>query len=318
MLKIGDIVGTEAQGGGLISRLIKFGNQEPGEGLTRVSHDAMVYAIATYEESGDKQYWLKYHSPDKSKEPSIVGAQPLSLGLKSGKIYGALHPMYYSDEIKTSIIPQEQIHEQAIRLTPENAWIASKLVESTSPKVINTRTVGYYLAKGKCYIYRIKGLDENALERIVSFALDRVGQRYGFRHIGLYAVSAALGRLFSYPVYWIARLLHAKVNFRSPRIYRNDPKAPMVCSQLVAAAYASLPSRICYPVLDEGRVWENPYFPGITRPYFKREYADYPKIEFGGPWGCIAPDDIDDWCLAESQLLDGRAEEIFAGGLKDV
>ena len=148
--------------------------------------------------------------------------------------------------------------------------------------MINTRTVGYYLAKGNCYIYRIKGLNEEALGRVVGFALDRVGQRYGFGHIGLYAVSAALGRLLSYPIYWIARLLRAKVNFRSPRIYRNDPKAPMVCSQLVAAAYTSTP------------------------------------LEEIGPWGCIAPDDIDDWCLAESQLLDGRAKEVFVGGLKDV
>ena len=297
MLKIGDIVGTEAQGGGLVSRLIKFGNQDPGESKTRVSHDAMVYETAQYWEEGDVAFFKRGSWTTNLPAPMSVDLLEKEEWLYAGG----------------DILPKN-----AIQLTSENAWILSRLVESTSPKVINTRTVGYYLTKGKCYIYRIKGLDENALERIAGFALDRVGQRYGFRHIGLYAVSAALGRLFSYPVYWIARLLRAKVNFRSPRIYRNDPKAPMVCSQLVAAAYASLPSRICYPILDEGRVWENPYFPGITRPYFKREYADYPKIEFGGPWGCIAPDDIDDWCLAESQLLDGRAEEIFAGGLKDV
>ena len=303
MLRIGDIVGTEAQGGGLVSRLIKFGNQDPGEPKTRVSHDAMVYALAAYSEDEDSgRFILAYHGSEKAVGINYVGNAPAYADLTTGEVYGF-------DKLKPS---------SAIQLTPENAWIMSWLVESTSPKVINTRTVGYYLAKGNCYIYRIKGLNEEALERVVGFALDRVGQRYGFRHIGLYAVSAALGRLFSYPVYWIARLLRAKVNFRGPRIYRNDPKAPMVCSQLVAAAYASLPSRICYPILDEGQVWENPYFPGITRPYFKREYADYPKIEFGGPWGCIAPDDIDDWCLAESQLLDGRAEEIFAGGLKDV
>ena len=284
MLRIGDIVGTEAQGGGLVSRLIKFGNQDPGEPKTRVSHDAMVYALAAYSEDEDSgRFILAYHGSEKAVGINYVGNAPAYADLTTGEVYGF-------DKLKPS---------SAIQLTPENAWIMSWLVESTSPKVINTRTVGYYLAKGNCYIYRIKGLNEEALERVVGFALDRVGQRYGFRHIGLYAVSAALGRLFSYPVYWIARLLGAKVNFRSPRIYRNDPKAPMVCSQLVAAAYASLPKHFTYPGLII-------------------EETGYPKIEFGGPWGCIAPDDIDDWCLAESQLLDGRAAEIFTGGLKDV
>ena len=303
MLKIGDIAGTEAQGGGLISRLIKFGNQDFEEPKTRVSHDAMVAAPATY-----KRYVSTFSGLETIEINQEWPGETSGYFTRGDRIFFD----FMADEVCNGDRPG------AVEITPENVWIMSRLVESTSPKVINTRTVGYYLARGNCYIYRIKGLDEAALERVVGFALDRVGQRYGFRHIGLYAVSAALGRLFSYPVYWIAKLLRAKVNFRSPRIYRNDPKAPMVCSQLVAAAYASLPSRICYPVLDEGRVWENPHFPGITRPYFKREYADYPKIEFGGPWGCIAPDDIDDWCLAESQLLDGRAEEIFVGGLKDV
>jgi len=284
MLKIGDIVGTEAQGGGLISRLIKFGNQDPGEPKTRVSHDAMACAPATYWEDQEGYFHLQYSWPGTSeKYYSQFGPAPAYANLLTGEIE------------RGKFKPTPHI----IQLTPENGWIMSRLVESTSPKVINTRTVGYYLAKGNCYIYRIKGLNEEALGRVVGFALDRVGQRYGFGHIGLYAVSAALGRLLSYPIYWIARLLRAKVNFRSPRIYRNDPKAPMVCSQLVAAAYASLPKHFTYPGLII-------------------EETGYPQIEFGGPWGCIAPDDIDDWCLAESQLLDGRAEEIFVGGLKDV
>lgn len=273
MLKIGDIVGTEAQGGGLISRLIKYGNQEPGEGLTRVSHDAMVSDPAIYWEDHEGYFHLQRGTSEEYY--SHFGPAPAYANLLTGEIErGEFRPAAH-----------------IVKLTPENAWIMSGLVESTAPKVINTRTVGYYLARGNCYIYRmrrgnalsqLKGLDEEALERVVAFALDRVGDRYGFRHIALYALSAALGRLLSYPVYWIARLLRAKVNFRSPRIYRNDPKAPMVCSQLVAAAYAQI------------------------------------SIEFGGPWGCIAPDDIDDYCLAESHLLDGRAEEIFTGGLKDV
>jgi len=97
------------------------------------------------------------------------------------------------------------------------------------------------------------------------------------------------------------------VNFRSPRIYRNDPKAPMVCSQLVAAAYASFTpvARLSVSTFEDNQLIE------------KQINVDIPKIEFGGPWGCIAPDDIDDWCLAESQLFDGRAEEVFTGGLED-
>ena len=291
MLKIGDIAGTEAQGGGLISRLIKFGNQDFEEPKTRVSHDAMVAAPATY-----KRYVSTFSGLETIEINQEWPGETSGYFTRGDRIFFD----FMADEVCNGDRPG------AVEITPENVWIMSRLVESTSPKVINTRTVGYYLARGNCYIYRIKGLDEAALERVVGFALDRVGQRYGFRHIGLYAVSAALGRLFSYPVYWIAKLLRAKVNFRSPRIYRNDPTAPMVCSQLVAAAYASIADYLYTPTFKNDKWVET------------RVNISYPEIKFGGPWGCIAPDDIDDWCLAESQLLDGRAEEIFVGGLEDV
>ncbi len=120
---------------------------------------------------------------------------------------------------------------------------ASLLIESTWPRVIESKTIGDYLAPDGTgvLIFRRKGLSMADRLKVVEAAREHLGERYGL--FGLYwqLVRMVAAKSVGYPIYWIGRLFGRK--WRGPqfkRLARHNLTKPVYCSQLAALAFETI------------------------------------------------------------------------------
>lgn len=142
----------------------------------------------------------------------------------------------------------------------ENEWArASILIESTWPRVIESRRLEYYLHElqisltdGGVLIFRRKDLTMHGRIAVVEAAREHVGERYGA--LGLYwqLVRAVAAKSIGYPIYWVGRLFGKR--WRGPQfrsLARHNLTKPVYCSQLAALAFESIGVMITEKMTDD-------------------------------------------------------------------
>ncbi len=196
-----DIVLTSSPN--LLSRLLLWGQRDPGEAPTRAGHVALVSKPARWSE-------------------------------------GSLNTISWGGGGR-ELAPGEYMTIRPANWTAKGAWRESVLVESTWPRVIETRTLQHYLDSGEVVIFRRKDLTMHGRIAGVEAAREHIGERYGL--LGLYwqLVRSVAAKAVGYPIYWTGLLFGRK--WRGPQfrhLAAHNLTKPVYCSQLAALAFETI------------------------------------------------------------------------------
>lgn len=114
-----------------------------------------------------------------------------------------------------------------------------QIIESTWPCVIATRFLAHYLKLGRVIVYRRRGLDNRAKDRIIATAMEHIGEPYGGLGLIWQGLRGAVTKLVGYPIYWLGLLFRRRwtgPGFKG--LADLNLLKPVYCSQLVAEAFS--------------------------------------------------------------------------------